>query len=926
MDDWALVGLLVGLGVLAGMILGPIAFFRDMGMQRRLDEAERRLAALNQAQAALASQHQDLLHRLAGAESQPRPAAPAILEAMRPQPAAVPAAPARPESPRPEQAAVQPTAIEAPVFKPLSGSGSPPAPSPQARTLEERLGAGWTVWTGGIALALGALLLVRYSIEAGLIGPAARVVTGLVLAAALVAAGEMLRRRDRAAAAGAVNIPAVLTAAGTVAAFGAIFAAHALYSFIGAGAAFVLLGATAFTAMLLAALHAPWLAGLGLAGALAVPLLVDSAHPDPWAAVSCIGLVAIAAYGLASLRGWRWLAIAVASGACLWGLVLAFGAGSLRPAVFSAAMVHNCLQITLAALAFGWSRSWKDLPGPVRLDVLGSLMPSLLAVPVFITLAIGGGGHSGMLWQSGALLAVALLAVSGRACAALAGALGAAGALALAVAAIWPGQADLWAMGEGRITAMPAYAAAGPFALHSAAMAAAAALPAGSGLFVKARTSAAVCLLQAGAACLTPLALLGMVWLRSHEAFSAGAFAAAAAGLAAGFTAAATALQARGAPASRFGLGAFAASGIAALALGLVFLLNCGMLTAALAMAAAGAALVASRLQIPALRWCAAGLGLLIAARLAWDPRIAGAALGQAPVFNWLLFGYGVPALAFAFAAFTLARAQAVEDIPLRLCQSLAIAFAALLVFFEIRHALNHGDPFAKSSSLAEQGLMSVSALAFAIITTRLDLARAGAVFRWASLGFGLASFATTAAGLGVLENPLFSDEVIEGGSFFNAILLSYALPGAMALFLARLSRGVRPEWYRLGAGFAALLLLFATASLEVRRGFMAAQIGIWRGFQQSEWYAYSLVWLLMGMALLAFGVWRSSIEARLVSALFVLAAVLKIFLFDLAGLDGVLRAFSFIGLGFVLIGIGLVYQKLVFKEGAAMLGRGKQN
>jgi uncharacterized membrane protein len=40
---------------------------------------------------------------------------------------------------------------------------------------------------------------------------------------------------------------------------------------------------------------------------------------------------------------------------------------------------------------------------------------------------------------------------------------------------------------------------------------------------------------------------------------------------------------------------------------------------------------------------------------------------------------------------------------------------------------------------------------------------------------------------------------------------------------------------------------------------------------------------------------------------------VLKVFLIDLAGLEGVLRALSFLGLGAALIGIGLVYQKLVF-------------
>jgi uncharacterized membrane protein len=51
----------------------------------------------------------------------------------------------------------------------------------------------------------------------------------------------------------------------------------------------------------------------------------------------------------------------------------------------------------------------------------------------------------------------------------------------------------------------------------------------------------------------------------------------------------------------------------------------------------------------------------------------------------------------------------------------------------------------------------------------------------------------------------------------------------------------------------------------------------------------------------------------RLASGLFVVAAVLKVFLYDLAQLEGILRALSFIGLGAVLIGIGLAYQKLVF-------------
>ena len=51
-------------------------------------------------------------------------------------------------------------------------------------------------------------------------------------------------------------------------AFGTVYAAHALYDFIGPAAAFVLLGIIGVATMLAAALHGPALAGLGLAGSL----------------------------------------------------------------------------------------------------------------------------------------------------------------------------------------------------------------------------------------------------------------------------------------------------------------------------------------------------------------------------------------------------------------------------------------------------------------------------------------------------------------------------------------------------------------------------------------------------------------------------------------------------------------------------------
>ena len=59
-----------------------------------------------------------------------------------------------------------------------------PSPLPERPGLEERFGTRWVVWVGGLALALGGVFMVRYSIEQGWIGPGVRVALGALLAAA----------------------------------------------------------------------------------------------------------------------------------------------------------------------------------------------------------------------------------------------------------------------------------------------------------------------------------------------------------------------------------------------------------------------------------------------------------------------------------------------------------------------------------------------------------------------------------------------------------------------------------------------------------------------------------------------------------------------------------------------------------------------
>ena len=72
---------------------------------------------------------------------------------------------------------------------------------------------------------------------------------------------------------------------------------------------------------------------------------------------------------------------------------------------------------------------------------------------------------------------------------------------------------------------------------------------------------------------------------------------------------------------------------------------------------------------------------------------------------------------------------------------------------------------------------------------------------------------------------------------------------------------------------------------------------------------------LAIGIVLLGLGIAFNNRFARLASAVYLVLAVLKVFIVDLANLEGVMRALSFIGLGLVLIGIGLVYQRLLARR-----------
>jgi uncharacterized membrane protein len=998
----------------------------------------------------------------------------------------------------PQESATEPEPAESlaasPPITPLTPEVAISAASPKPRSIEERLGAHWTVWIGGLALALGAVLLVRYSIERGYFGPGMRIALGALLAILLIGAGEYLRRKDEArdgphldrphqdsdvAGAGALAeaagpqtpgpfavpyIPGVLTAAGTIAAFATIYAAHAVYGFIGPVPAFIGLAMVALATMAAAMLHGPALAGLGLVGALATPLFVASQSRSLWPVVAYDFVVVAAAYGLARLKRWVWLALAAGCGAGLWALpFIAEIDLAHRNVHLNAGLAHISLQMALAAyvLAIRPHRGTPD--GQAYMDPVAHSILGLFAILAILALGVASPWHFGLSWILGAALFVAILGVTGIATASASGAAFMGAVVLVAALCLWPpvpmatpsslglpmsnaGGLPLWvrALIAGLAPFEPLR-----FAIFGSGASLVLALAAGWRLLRGTELNLPAAGPYAATASLAPLCFVAIAYLRfaQHAASLPLAFVALLLGVVFALAGSLFMREVRAwqSPAMRLGLGAMAASSIAAVSLGLVFGLDRGMLTVALALAAFGTAYVAMRLDLTALRWCVAALGVIIAARLFYDPRIVGSELSRTPIFNWLLFGYGVPAVAFGLAGHVLRRVR--DDIPARVTDALAVLFSALLFFFEIRHAINHGDPFAPASGLIEQGLLAVTSIGFSLVLTRLDAARENIVFRCASLVAGGLALIFAAVGLGIGYNPLFDATPLEGGRLVNALSLAYLAPSAMAGALAFSARKLRPGWYwgaaallalllgyaflimevralfhgqiiivELGAGiaelgvdaaislaiatlftswakselapwmkagsvafgtigaaifllgpltlanplfgetratggpllntllvgyalvslvcvvlarrvrslrwlryaslvsFGAIICLFAYVSLEVRRVFRGEDaMDLLRGFTQDELYAYSAAWLVLGILLLAYGIWRGSREARLASACFIVAAAVKVFLIDLSGLEGILRALSFIGLGAVLIGVGLVYQKFVF-------------
>jgi uncharacterized membrane protein len=155
-----------------------------------------------------------------------------------------------------------------------------------------------------------------------------------------------------------------------------------------------------------------------------------------------------------------------------------------------------------------------------------------------------------------------------------------------------------------------------------------------------------------------------------------------------------------------------------------------------------------------------------------------------------------------------------------------------------------------------------------------------------------------------LIHNPVLDTMNVGRLPLLNLIVPAF-LGSALWFYLARRRGGgaaVKALWLALF-----LAALIGGTLLLVRQGFQGAILTA-PGAGRGELYSYSLVALLLSVALLLAGTRLADKALRVAGLGMLTATILKVFLVDAGALEGVLRILSFLVLGIALIGVGKLY------------------
>ena len=820
--------------------------------------------------------------------------------------------------------------------------------SPRATEgLEQRLASRWLVWLGAVTVALGSAFLIKHSFEAGWLSPGIRVTAGLGFAAFLITLGEWLRRQPLSQAIASMRpdyVPPALTGGGLFAAFASIYGAEALYGLMPPTIAFAGLAVVAFLGVGLSLLQGPFIALLGLVGGFVTPILIGSDDPTLWPLVAYLLALVGAGLLVVRYRGWPWLAYAVLAGAVLWALpllALLKSTESGQPLAMAlyllsiaalAILVLDLPSSTLAPDQSGSRRTrlawrWMAAMGPV--DRFRALSVCLVAILAFGFARADGYGPTSL---ATLFIFAAGYLIVGRWRQLLTPLPIAALILVLATLSIWhipdallPWPEPLYrfeGQAYGTVPGPILPPSITPFLMVTAGFAALFGIGGFAAVFGARHPG-----LWAGISAAGPLLLLSIAYWRIEGFALSALWAGVALVLAALGVAAATIVgRYRHLQGANLALGIYAAGTVAALSLAGVMVLEEAWLTVALSLQLPALAWLSRHLDLPSFRPLAAAVALVILARLVLNPNVLDYALSSTPGFNWVLYGYGLPAAACYLAAIWF-RAGGLDRL-ITLLEANMLIFGVLLITLQIR-ALVAGSIGAPTYDLLEQSLQSIAWLMIAIalmwtgnrrqamLETGGSPSQSGLILTDTVLYWGwrillsLGAMQVLVLQL-VIDNPLWSPIAVGPWPIVNLLLLAYGIPAILACLIAQAWPESRHRMFWSRVSYAiGLVLVMVYLSLELRHAFQGTRLD---GAMTSnaEWYSYSALWLITAAVLLGLGLWRTSTPLRHAALIIVLITVGKVFLFDAAALTGLYRVASFFGLGLCLIGIGYLYQRFL--------------
>ena len=305
---------------------------------------------------------------------------------------------------------------------------------------------------------------------------------------------------------------------------------------------------------------------------------------------------------------------------------------------------------------------------------------------------------------------------------------------------------------------------------------------------------------------------------------------------------------------------------------------------------------VEARTRVAALRWVALAIAIAVLVRLILNPFVLDYPLGATPILNWLLYGYGVPAAAFIVATRQFGASR--DDALVWVLEAGSIVFSLLLLSLELIHAMLRPVDDGLARRFRRRRLPVRAVVGLLRGGDRIGEYRERPVLRWG--GRLLLAVATAFSMLWQLMGLLFGVRVGDL-PVLNALLVVEAVPALIYAVLAWLVPH-RPK-LRTIARVLAAAYAFLWVTLEIKHDFHT-RVELFAGSTDVEWYLYSVAWLAFAGAALAVGLVRGNHWLRRAGLIGVGMVVGKVFLSDMAELNGVLRALSFIGLGGALVGL----------------------